>query len=131
MLRFIMWTIHLLTGQNTAARNCQVWVGTCLGILMAVSAICGWPRLPLRGRRAGNAPSLVPSLVWDTGRYYDDLPHLVITIEAEDIRRHATGGPGQDKMAATIATTTTTVVVTQIVNNYYHHTTYINHGTID
>ncbi|KAK3361237.1 ankyrin repeat-containing domain protein [Lasiosphaeria ovina] len=46
------WTLRALAGQNEALRNWLVVIASCLGIVIAVSGIFGWPALPVLRKNA-------------------------------------------------------------------------------
>ncbi|KAK3688659.1 hypothetical protein B0T22DRAFT_160461 [Podospora appendiculata] len=52
-LRGLKWTMNMLAGQNMVVNNFLVFIASCLGLIIAVSSIFGYPRLPLFGQNRG------------------------------------------------------------------------------
>ncbi|KAK4184688.1 hypothetical protein QBC35DRAFT_391137 [Podospora australis] len=54
-------TARLLAGRNQAVVSWLMFVATCLGILVAISSIFGWPILPLLRPRGRHGAGAVPA----------------------------------------------------------------------
>ncbi|KAK3323360.1 hypothetical protein B0T19DRAFT_202036 [Cercophora scortea] len=52
-LRGFKWTMNMLAGQNMVVNNFLVFIASCLGLIIAVSSIFGYPRLPFFGKNSG------------------------------------------------------------------------------
>ncbi|KAK3352852.1 hypothetical protein B0T25DRAFT_195288 [Lasiosphaeria hispida] len=59
----VKWIWTTVCGQNDAVANWLVFVASCLGILVAISTIVGYPQLPLISKPQGDKSSPPPGMM--------------------------------------------------------------------